>query len=297
MRRVAVMPSITGICTSMITRSKPRRSTAAQASAPSLDHLRAVAGHREVGREDLAVGRIVLGDEHPRRRQRRQRRGRRRRRPPPRPGGCRRRRAPRSGRCCRARARSRRRSRRPSARPAGARWRGRGRCRRARGSSALSTWAEALEQRGAWPPRRCRCRCRAPRPRAAPPSGVVAERATSTPPASVNFTALPTRFISTCRTALGVAEQACRHLGRDARTSPRRRGRARRPPSARPRRAPAGARRPARLDGDAVGLELGEVEDVVEDREQLVGRVARRSPPARAGPGRARRAASGRACR
>ena len=43
-----------------------------------------------------------------------------------------------------------------------------------------------------------------------------------------------------------------------------------------------------RVEGDPVGLELREVEDVVEDVEELARRVRRRSPPARAAPGRAR---------
>ena len=118
----------------MITRSKPPSPTAASAACAVGHHVRAVPGHGEVGAEDVPVGGIVLGHQHPRRRHRRQRPAAPARSPAP---AARRPTAgpePRSGRCCRGPARSRPRSRRPSARPAGARWRGRGRCRRAAGS-------------------------------------------------------------------------------------------------------------------------------------------------------------------
>ena len=206
MRRAAVMPSITGIWMSMITRSKPPRLHRRQRLGAVADHVRAVAGHGQVGREDLPVGRVVLGDQDPRRRHRA---GvgmpALRHRPPPSPGARRRRRHPEAEGAAEPRhaldrdlaAHQLDQLPRDGEAEAGA---------AALAGDGAVDLGEALEERAAWPPPGCRSRCRAPRPRAGRRRRARSRARTSTLPASVNLTALPTRFISTCRSRARVAD-------------------------------------------------------------------------------------------
>ena len=131
---------------------------------------------------------------------------------------------------------------------------------------------------------------RPPRPRAGSP------RAPCTSPRSVNLVALLRRLVSTCRSRIGSAKTRSRH----ARRPPRRR---------RPRPFCFGGRRhqlhhlvdqPADVDvlladADLLRLELGEVEDVVQDLQAgSAPRRARSSPaPAAARAGDRRASARG----
>ena len=261
----------------MITRSKPPSCDRGQRLERRCSPCCAlVPGHREVGGEDLAVGRVVLGDQHPdggggERRQSAPARG---------PGLGGRRRAgggrdPEAEGAAEARRRSRPRSRRPSARRAGARWRGRGRCRRASRVIERVDLGEALEERALGrlgdadagvahrdlEPAAGRGRSRGWRRRV---------------PASVNFTALPTRFISTCRSRVASQTQpgparSGATLGRHLDVAAGGAGRHQRHDVA---GEPAHVDRRG-LERDPVRLELGQVEDVVEDRRAGGGRESR----------------------
>ena len=105
------------------------------------------------------------------------------------------------------------------------------------------------------------------------PSRSATSRAeTTTSPSCVNLTALPTRLVSTCRRRVGSPRTCVGHRGRDvgdqldlvlARPGPQQAGR--------------GLDQPRQVERDdlepqAVGLDLGEVEDVVQQREQRLAR-------------------------
>ena len=79
-----------------------------------------------------------------------------------------------------------------------------GRCRRS-GASSSCPPARTTGTAAPAPPARCRCRCRSPPPAAArrDPSAGSRRTRTDTPPSSVNFSALATRFTSTCRSRPG----------------------------------------------------------------------------------------------
>ena len=145
--------------------------------------------------------------------------------------------------------------------------------------------AEALEQPADARRRDSRCRCRATANSSSRLAAVERRRrctVSTTSPRSVNLTALASRFSSTWRSRVTSPTIA-------AGTSPSNDvgevevllGRARAPTGrAPPRRTRAG--RTAAPRGPAAGLDLREVEDVVDDRQQRVAGVADGRPRSRA---------------
>ena len=97
----------------------------------------------------------------------------------------------------------------PIAAQAAARWRARARCRRS-GGWWRSRPARRSRRSGARPRRPRRCRCRTPRsgPTLVRSRRATRRHATTTSPASVNFTALPARLSSTWRMRAGSPRSA-----------------------------------------------------------------------------------------
>ena len=115
-----------------------------------------------------------------------------------------------------------------------------------------------------------------------PSPAPVPEPAAATSPASVNLTALPTRLNSTCRSRVGSPTTRARQVGRRARR------RARCPSAPAPSRSSSttfardlGRVEGGRLELDRARLEPRIVENVVDDRQQPLRRVARDAEIAR----------------
>ena len=145
-----------------------------------------------------------------------------------------------------------------------------------------SACSNGLEDPLAACPAGCRCRCRATAKCSTSPSSPRAGDASTldarTSPRSVNLIALPTRLTRICRSRAGVADDGVGHVGRDVAGELE-------PLLVRPHGRACAACRPTssrRSNGVAVELELArldlrEVEDVVDDRQQRLGRVLARS--------------------
>ena len=139
---------------------------------------------------------------------------------------------------------------------------------------------EGLEDRRLLLGAGCRCRCRVTAKCSADPPaarpflrGVGLDAETTTSPCSVNLMALPTRLTRICRSRPGSPTSASGTSGGDVAGQLQ-------PLAGAARRAsvlsvsPRQSRRSNgdRLELELAGLDLGEVEDVVDDRQQRVGR-------------------------
>ena len=194
----------------------------------------------------------------------------------------------------------------PSAARAGARSKARARCRRS------AAWSSESACANGWNSRAC-CSSSMPMPVslhrerrracARPPSGAVLAR-TMMPPRSVNLSALPSRLNRICRTPRRIADQRVVRARLDLAVERQplggrlRAGRCSITPSIRPDSENGGL-----LELQPSGLDLREVEHVVDDAQQRLRRiahgrdaaalVARRAPGARALPScRARRSSA-----
>ena len=142
--------------------------------------------------------------------------------------------------------------------------------------------AERLEDQPPACRRGCRCRCRGRRSaattvagRARPRPGPAPRRPPPPRPASVNLMALPTRLTRTCRSRPGSPTRSSGTSGATWQASSSPFWSARRASGAE-RVAEGVAQRRSRhaVQVELAGLDLGEVEDVVDDAEQGVGRLA-----------------------
>ena len=153
-----------------------------------------------------------------------------------------------------------------------ARWPGPGRCRRSRRVVEPSACAKGSNSALELVRRRCRCRCRATAKRSAArlaDSRPTRRRRPTTSPRSVNLMALPIRLIRTWRSRRGSPTHAVRHV------RVRRRHDQLEPLAVRPhgQRSSDVVDDVAQVELDRfelelAGLDLGEVEDVVDDVEQ-----------------------------
>ncbi len=167
-----------------------------------------------------------------------------------------------------ARARCRPRSGRRAARRAASTARGRGRSPRAARHPPPSAGTPRRSAPG--PRRRCRGRCRRPRLCTSP---LTCAALTSTaPPAGVNFTAFESRLKITCliRRSSPVDHVDVRDPSASATWTPSFVARSRTITT--PRSSASVQRERRDLELDLPGLDLGQVEDVVDQREQVVGR-------------------------
>ncbi len=146
---------------------------------------------------------------------------------------------------------------------------------------------------------RCRCRCREPRSGSTGASSVppCATTSTAISPALVNLMALPIRLIRHCTDALRIADHLHRHVRMHVDDELQAFGRR----LECQRRADifhvAGQVHFDRIDVELAGLDLGEVENVVDDGEERIGARRGWCPRTHAASGRAACRAAGSSCR